>query len=318
MSKLNRDVLYLIFKELKYDTETLRSCLSVNKIWCEIVVPILWKNPWNSIKCGKEKLLSVIISHLSDKSRKNLIQHFNFLINSYQKPLFDYISFCRHLNFDTINNIINTILYTNINDNVLTGLIEICESINIQFQTGNYVDESFCKILENSLIKHANNIEYFKITKQPFTKILSSLINLKRLELSGASSIPIEALTSLIENTNGSLIEIRINRIVHEIINNKRIIHAIYQNCPNLRYLKLFFSGKNFLELEKLLIKCQYLNGLFILIDWVGDKDWDWDILFEILSKSSPTSLFKFKFTCGPSKLSLKSMSLQFDYGIQP
>src|SRR5437867_12393257 len=33
----------------------------------------------------------------------------DFLINCYQKPLFDYISRCRHLNLEKINWIINTI-----------------------------------------------------------------------------------------------------------------------------------------------------------------------------------------------------------------
>jgi len=43
--------------------------------------------------------------------------------------------------------------------------------------------ESFRKILENSLIKHANSIRHFKINVQPTTKIISSFVNLNRLEL---------------------------------------------------------------------------------------------------------------------------------------
>ncbi|EXX66822.1 hypothetical protein RirG_120110 [Rhizophagus irregularis DAOM 197198w] len=53
MSQLNTDILYLIFKELQYDKKSLVSCLRVNKTWCEIIIPILWKNPWD----GKKKLL---------------------------------------------------------------------------------------------------------------------------------------------------------------------------------------------------------------------------------------------------------------------
>jgi hypothetical protein len=50
-------------------------------------------------KENKKLLLSnVIISHLSDESRNNL-NNLVFLESSYQKPLFDYISFCKH--FDT-------------------------------------------------------------------------------------------------------------------------------------------------------------------------------------------------------------------------
>ncbi|CAG8694481.1 14391_t:CDS:1, partial [Rhizophagus irregularis] len=45
MAKLNKDILFLIFEELQVDSKTLFSCLMVNKIWCETVTPILWRNP---------------------------------------------------------------------------------------------------------------------------------------------------------------------------------------------------------------------------------------------------------------------------------
>src|SRR6266496_1603881 len=109
MSKLNRDVLYLIFNELQNDDEAIFSCLMVNKICCEIIIPILWKNPWKYLK-KKKLLLNTIISHLSYETRNNLkIQGVDFLTNFYQKPLFNYISFCKHLNLDILNNMIYTI-----------------------------------------------------------------------------------------------------------------------------------------------------------------------------------------------------------------
>src|SRR6266536_605332 len=114
MFKLNRDVLYLIFKELQDTSEkTLYSCLLVNKTWCEIIIPILWKDPWKFLKKDlghrkKKLLLNVLLFHLSDELRNDLNQHFSFLTNSYQKPLFDYISFCRHLNLNEIQRIIIT------------------------------------------------------------------------------------------------------------------------------------------------------------------------------------------------------------------
>ncbi|CAG8735801.1 20766_t:CDS:1, partial [Rhizophagus irregularis] len=108
MSNLNKDILYLIFEELQDDDNTLYSCLLVNKTWCETIVPTLWKDPWKRLKNGKERsLLNVIISHLSKESRNNLGQHFDFLIDSYQNSIFDYISFCRHLNLNEIQRIID-------------------------------------------------------------------------------------------------------------------------------------------------------------------------------------------------------------------
>ena len=105
MPNLNRDILYLIFKEFQDDKKTLHSCLLVNKTWCEVIIPIFWNNPWKDLK-GKEKLLlNVIILHVSDDDL--ISQGIDFLINCYQKPLFDYISFCKHLNFDVIWKIID-------------------------------------------------------------------------------------------------------------------------------------------------------------------------------------------------------------------
>src|SRR5947207_15102329 len=58
----------------------------------------------------KEITLNVIISHLSNESRNNLkSQGVDCLKNPYQRPLFNYISFCRHLNLNNLNEIINMI-----------------------------------------------------------------------------------------------------------------------------------------------------------------------------------------------------------------
>src|SRR6266498_5451132 len=87
--------------------KTLVSCLTVNKTLCEITIPILWRDPWKYLK-RKKLLLNVIISHLSNELRDNLkSQGVDFLTNPYQRPLFDYISFCRHLNLNNLNDMFN-------------------------------------------------------------------------------------------------------------------------------------------------------------------------------------------------------------------
>ncbi|GBB99119.1 hypothetical protein RclHR1_03420002 [Rhizophagus clarus] len=418
MSNLNRDILYLIFKQLQDDTKVLYSCLSVNKTWCETSVPILWNNPWNySLRKKNEMLfLNVIISHLSNASKNKIGEH-EILSNLYQKLSFNYISYCRHLNLDEIQRIINENIYkksiildvrneilnlfinenmkfthlymceifghqinlirgaelcfseieflscsTGVNDSILTKLIESCNSIkelkliielgnnnhgiiklieaqrklfNIDIIHHTYANESFCKILENSLIKHASTIQNCKITSQPSTDFLSSFVNLKELDLGSttlidtswnclenlslpflqilkSSSVQIEDLTRLINNTNGNLIEIKIDYIDHDEINNKKLIQTIYQKCPNIKFLTLLIRNCNLLELEILLISCQHLNGFYILIDGFDDPTFDWDKLFEILTESSPTSLLKIIFHCHELP-ALKSCKLFFD-----
>ncbi|RIA82699.1 hypothetical protein C1645_834974 [Glomus cerebriforme] len=421
MSKLNKDVLYLILEEFQDDKKNLCSFLSVNKTWCEIIIPILWKNPWKYLK-DEEKFLNVIISHLSMKSKDKLkSKGVNFIKNSYQKPSFNYISFCRHLNLNNLNEIINNIIIkrseiliiqkviiklfinsntkfthlylpqqfdyqihlipeakrcfseleflscnTRIKDDVLDGLKTLCESIKeleffIEEENNNYGivklveiprrllkirlltnkvfnDKSFCKILENSLIRHAFTTQHFKIIAEPITELLLSFKNLRVLELGGdsyikwdclknlslpfiqilrARRVPIQVLTSLIKNTSGTLIEIKINYISHDVAGNKRIIQTIYQKCPNLRFLLLLIRNNNIAELKNLLINCQHLEGLCILADnsqiysFNESLLFNWNSLFNILVRSSPTSLFKFKF-CFQDVPKMKYLNLFF------
>uniref|UniRef100_U9SU34 F-box domain-containing protein n=1 Tax=Rhizophagus irregularis (strain DAOM 181602 / DAOM 197198 / MUCL 43194) TaxID=747089 RepID=U9SU34_RHIID len=258
----------MIFEELRDNNNVLYSCLSVNKTWSEIIVPILWKDPWKFLKRKKEKgkiLFNVIIPHLSEESKNYFNEN---LKNAYERPSFYYIGFCRHLNLNAVQWIINTAeeesdmkiikneviklfinentrfthLYiprqfdhqlnlipgakrcfskieflscnTCISDNTLMGLIEICKSIgelelyiekynnnhdiskliesskklvNVRFEPNyfNYFNnsnknESFYTLIENSLNKHASNVQCFKITEPPVTRIFSSFVNLKR------------------------------------------------------------------------------------------------------------------------------------------
>src|SRR6266498_1389242 len=108
------------------------------------------------------------------------------------------------------------------------------------------------------------------------------LINLREsfrrfnLKILITKRVPPKILVSLVENTKGYLTEIS----TYHGFDDRRLIQAIYQNCPKLRYLKLIINNNSILELENLLINCQNLNGLILL----NDYDNDWDNLFKILA----------------------------------
>ncbi|RIA86063.1 hypothetical protein C1645_829863 [Glomus cerebriforme] len=113
MSNLTSDLLYIIFKELKKDVNSLHSCLLVNRLWCEMVVPILWRNPWKfyeliEFTVRKQKfvksLYRVLILLLSSESKELLINNgINLFPTSFQKPLFNYVSFIKSLSIYVIN-----------------------------------------------------------------------------------------------------------------------------------------------------------------------------------------------------------------------
>jgi hypothetical protein len=111
MSKLNKDILFLIFEELKEDSKFLFSCLMINRLWCETVIPILWKNPWcyNNINYSKKNYLFFIIScYLFDDIKEFITeQGIQLPSGSNQSLLFDYLSFCRSINVNIINKIIS-------------------------------------------------------------------------------------------------------------------------------------------------------------------------------------------------------------------
>src|SRR6266480_4316180 len=116
MSELNKDILFLLFEELQDVSKSLFSCLLVNRLWCETVVPILWRNPWryDSNYQNKSSLSNIVTLSLSDDIKETLIsQGVQFTSTIMQKPLlFDYLSFCRSMNINAINNIISVGTYS--------------------------------------------------------------------------------------------------------------------------------------------------------------------------------------------------------------
>src|SRR6266536_2400889 len=110
MSKLNKDNLFLIFEELQDDTKSLFSCLMVNKLWCETVIPILWRNPWcyDINYSNKSYLFTTIAFYLPNDIKEFLTrQGIQLSLLSYQSLLFDYLFFCRSININTMNTIIS-------------------------------------------------------------------------------------------------------------------------------------------------------------------------------------------------------------------
>ncbi|GBC06339.1 hypothetical protein RclHR1_06780003 [Rhizophagus clarus] len=110
MFKLNEDILFLIFEELKNDSKSLFSCLMVNKLWCEIGIPILWKDPWNyKINYNNKAYLFTIITFYLSDDIKDFLERQGVQLPSVsaQSLSFDYLSFCRSINIDIINEIIS-------------------------------------------------------------------------------------------------------------------------------------------------------------------------------------------------------------------
>src|SRR6266498_1861173 len=111
MSQLVEDCLRIIFAELQDDSNSLYSCILVNRFWCRIGVPILWKNPFIHNYEKGLKLCDAIISLLPTSSKQLLFDNnidIPLPIFSNQ-PLFNYISFSSKIPHDFINQMLTLI-----------------------------------------------------------------------------------------------------------------------------------------------------------------------------------------------------------------
>ncbi|GES74598.1 hypothetical protein GLOIN_2v1881647 [Rhizophagus clarus] len=274
MFRVNRDILYLIFfKELQNDKNIPYSCLSVNNTrFCKHL---------NFIEI--ERIIDICMKYQGNQ----VILVKNEIINAFinEKTRFTHLYLPQQFVYQIhlipgaeqcFSNLKFLYCKTNVDEKVLIGLTEICKSITR---------------LELFIEKFNNNYGIVKFIEASFV------------------SIPV--LTSLIENTKGYLRDINIQFINHSEINNKRIIQAIYQNCPNLLYLKILYRNSS-TELENLLINCQRLIGLFFIISDLF-VSFNWKDLFEVLTRLSPTSLFKFSFSNCYREISLEALKFFFD-----
>ncbi|CAB5186015.1 uncharacterized protein OCT59_027250 [Rhizophagus irregularis] len=398
--KFNRDVLYLISKNLQNDSISLYSFLLVSRIWYEVAVPILWKIPGRIplTKKAESILFNVILSHFSEDSRDILKkQGINDLFTEAYRPLsFNYIIFWRHLDLEyledmikiklrndkepNINIIINELLKLFINKNtkflslfipynfkyqlhniswaeqcfsslkflrcdsrdknIMEGLVIIAKSINkISYYISNFDNDDIfgslklienqnnlkeikiecrtsfeqskiIKIIEKSLIKKANTLQHLQINWDPDDEFLSYFkVFLPGLKVLIANTDSHKNLDRMIKITICHLLKITIcnKNFISDSDYNRRLIQAIYQNCPNLRYLNMPIKEQNIPEFEMLLINCQNLDELIFKYE----LPFNYRNLFKILVRSSPISLYKFKIyfnqEFGPNSETLKS-----------
>ncbi|PKK63851.1 hypothetical protein RhiirC2_854749 [Rhizophagus irregularis] len=88
------------------DFKTLHSCILVNRLWCRLAIPLLWKDPF-SILTENYNFIEIYLHYLKDDDKKKLNEYIirNDLFSS--NTLFNYPSFIQHLDTCKINYAIN-------------------------------------------------------------------------------------------------------------------------------------------------------------------------------------------------------------------
>jgi hypothetical protein len=245
MPKLNKDVLILILEELEDDIKSLYSCLLVNKTWCKIIVPILWKNFLKHLK-EEEKSINIILSHLSNEVKENLKdQDINLSsIMLRQIPLFDYISYCRYFNLFRLENIFskiknieeskisiikNEILKLFINRNTMYTCLFISQQCNLQI---HLIPEAKYCFSELKFLHCYGNIK--KDTLKGLAKICKSIKKLM-LEFCNNNSGAIKLI-----DTQRNLSDVIFNRIMTTDESFCKVFEVLLiKHVDTIKYLKI-------------------------------------------------------------------------------
>ncbi|GES82536.1 hypothetical protein GLOIN_2v1696354 [Rhizophagus clarus] len=103
---LPKECIKEIFESIYDDYKTLYSCLLVNRLFCKIAVPVLWRNTWyfgyddHVIK----SLSGTYFSCLTDESKELIKNNNNIDISppTQHSPLFNYTEYCQYIYFQQI------------------------------------------------------------------------------------------------------------------------------------------------------------------------------------------------------------------------
>jgi hypothetical protein len=109
MDSFPNEILQKIYKYNFDDVRTLHSCLLVNKLWCNNVVPILWNRPFHLLlliynkKYNKKsyEIISTYLSCLDKEKMSKLTLTTASKLTQNNKPCYNYPSFLLHLSYYT-------------------------------------------------------------------------------------------------------------------------------------------------------------------------------------------------------------------------
>ncbi|GES82226.1 hypothetical protein GLOIN_2v1728613 [Rhizophagus clarus] len=250
------EILYEILNEfvIQDDTKafkTLFSCLLVNKLWCQITVPILWRDPWNfkiwdtsKYKHRYRAMFNILILFLSDNSIEYLKEYgiefftiqpkYSFrsnprrIIDYNTSTLFNYPSFCKNLSIYHINKMID----------LGEHQLRYCKTFIIKEILKLFISES-----SHFLYMHIENTQY----------------DITRLFSNDKTSLAFSQITELIIGTKVE----------------SSILHQLSQLCQNIKRLNLTgidYPNQGMIDLIKVQKNLNYLEFNSNLIDKKKDK----------------------------------------------
>ncbi|RIA85375.1 hypothetical protein C1645_830855 [Glomus cerebriforme] len=246
--QIPNDCILNILKYLYKDHKTLFSCLLINKQWCEITIPILWRKPW---KLGIspefwEFITDALILCLSDYSKQVL--HINGIISSTilsQKPKFDYISYIKYISQDIITKFVNNYITINFEEDTFSSMHK-----NLLFEEIWKMFLNQCISLKSITLPNIKIVDYLdKNNCLKYIKKLKCSTDIESSLFFDLSKI-CQNISKLIiiQNRNLKDDEMGLNTLIESQINLEEIKIESFMNIENLSLAKSLRSHINSLK----------------------------------------------------------------------
>ncbi|CAG8737510.1 6502_t:CDS:1 [Dentiscutata erythropus] len=306
MITLPIDCLYQIFQHFKDDIKTLHSCLLSSRSCCELIIPILWSDPWRLIQKKKStpekyklssiSLLSILLSRLPFESKRLL--HDNHVHWTSQTTFLNYITYCRSLDFYGILDMLDAvslhyqpfgILHKDIK--TLVGQ-EICKMIILQSTKITHMNISemsysffdlfqHLSLNDSQSLSHLNEFKY-QVTENSnipnFYNMFNVCKNISNLIIY-LGTTPSESFIDLIRSQNA----IKFMDIIFEFNPPSKLINSLllhfntlthlYISCSELIFSKIFSVYPTFSNLRFLKYRFYDDNNFYVYNEDVKNKD---------------------------------------------
>ncbi|RIA86324.1 hypothetical protein C1645_878733 [Glomus cerebriforme] len=98
------DCVYEIIQYVVHDIKTLHSCITVNQIFCHVVIRVLWSNPFKYVqdKSRKSLIFRTYFSCLDDGKKEQITTFLHKSVSYFPKPFINYPSFLQEFGINDI------------------------------------------------------------------------------------------------------------------------------------------------------------------------------------------------------------------------
>src|SRR6266498_2837136 len=153
-SNLSLRSLQEILEYFKNDRATLYSLLFVSRLWCKIVVPLLWRQPFDMASLENyDLIIQTYIYCLSEKEKSRFI-FAGVKLPHHPTPFFDYPTYLRSFDSDKFRQALNSWSNMNVVDTRFDPLNILCKPIKMLF--GPMVKDRYSAMPRNILHKAVN------------------------------------------------------------------------------------------------------------------------------------------------------------------